>query len=283
MRPLRGQTTISWHGDSPEVCPICRGGAGQAGALEAVMVQGDGLRLFAEILATSRSRPSTSTFPIPGGKAAQETPQPAGAILRDAERVLAWRRVPFLDRRRGVFSDDPRTDRGGDPAGRPLEVAEQEAAHDMDYRTHFERRMRQHEEAVYRSLFRSDRRRCRRAVSEEASQGFTAKGAKSAKSSRKRRVATRPTPVSPGEGLLTRENGYLYLCTVSRRRRVGPLEVLIDRPMRVCGKRHSNNRRSAVMATIVHFEILLTILLRAKRFYETLFGWRIEGSAGNPS
>ena len=35
----------------------------------------------------------------------------------------------------------------------PFEVPEKPAEHDLDYRTHFERRMRRHEEAVYRSRF----------------------------------------------------------------------------------------------------------------------------------
>ena len=35
----------------------------------------------------------------------------------------------------------------------PFEVPEKPAAHDFDYRTHFERRMRRHHEPVYRSLF----------------------------------------------------------------------------------------------------------------------------------
>ena len=36
----------------------------------------------------------------------------------------------------------------------PLEVPEAPAEHDMAYRTHFERRMRQHDEPVYRAEFR---------------------------------------------------------------------------------------------------------------------------------
>jgi len=36
----------------------------------------------------------------------------------------------------------------------PCEVPEQEAADDMDYRTHFERRTRMHGEIVYRTVFR---------------------------------------------------------------------------------------------------------------------------------
>ncbi len=36
----------------------------------------------------------------------------------------------------------------------PLSVAEQPAEHDLDYRTHFERRMRFHALPVYRSEFR---------------------------------------------------------------------------------------------------------------------------------
>ena len=40
-----------------------------------------------------------------------------------------------------------------EPVG-PLPVAEQPAAHDLDYRTHFERRMRLHALPVYRSEFK---------------------------------------------------------------------------------------------------------------------------------
>lgn len=35
----------------------------------------------------------------------------------------------------------------------PQPVEEKPAEHDLDYRTHFERRMRKHEQAVYRSLY----------------------------------------------------------------------------------------------------------------------------------
>lgn len=35
----------------------------------------------------------------------------------------------------------------------PIEVKEKPAEHDLDYRTHFERRMRKHGESVYRSLY----------------------------------------------------------------------------------------------------------------------------------
>jgi tRNA (guanine-N7-)-methyltransferase len=36
----------------------------------------------------------------------------------------------------------------------PFDVEEKTPEHDLDYRTHFERRMRQHGESVYRSMFR---------------------------------------------------------------------------------------------------------------------------------
>jgi tRNA (guanine-N7-)-methyltransferase len=36
----------------------------------------------------------------------------------------------------------------------PLEVAQRPASHDLDFRTHFERRMRLHDEPVYRAEFR---------------------------------------------------------------------------------------------------------------------------------
>ena len=38
----------------------------------------------------------------------------------------------------------------------PMEVEERPAAHHLDYRTHFERRMRLHDEPVYRSLFQKN-------------------------------------------------------------------------------------------------------------------------------
>ena len=38
----------------------------------------------------------------------------------------------------------------------PFDVPEQTADHDLDYRTHFERRVRQHNEAVYRCEFRKE-------------------------------------------------------------------------------------------------------------------------------
>jgi uncharacterized protein len=36
------------------------------------------------------------------------------------------------------------------------------------------------------------------------------------------------------------------------------------------------------MATVVHFEIPADDLARAKKFYETLFGWKIEGFGDEP-
>jgi tRNA (guanine-N7-)-methyltransferase len=39
------------------------------------------------------------------------------------------------------------------PLAGPIEVPEKAAEHDLDFRTHFERRMRLHGEAVYRSEF----------------------------------------------------------------------------------------------------------------------------------
>ncbi len=42
------------------------------------------------------------------------------------------------------------------PLNGPFEVAERPAEHEFDYRTHFERRMRRHNETVYRSEFRKE-------------------------------------------------------------------------------------------------------------------------------
>ncbi len=44
--------------------------------------------------------------------------------------------------------------RGATQLEGPLTVDESPAEHDLDYRTHFERRMRLHDEPVYRSQYR---------------------------------------------------------------------------------------------------------------------------------
>ena len=78
-------------------------------------------------------------------------------FLRDVYRTLQPRRISsLLDGCSRVFREHAGTAPGVGPSeGGPLEVPEAVPEHDLDYRTHFERRTRQHGEAVFRADSRS--------------------------------------------------------------------------------------------------------------------------------
>ncbi len=120
------------------------------------MVVGDGLRVFAELLLPDSLQAVHVYFPDPWWKARHKRRRVLNeAFLRDVYRTLqpggtlhVWTDVQEYFRttldlidKLGLFAD-------------PLEVTESSADHDMDYRTHFERRTRQNGEPVYRSEFR---------------------------------------------------------------------------------------------------------------------------------
>lgn len=131
-------------------------GLERLGLANAVMVQGDGLRLFAEWLPDRSLEAVHVYFPDPWWKKRHRKRRVMReALVRDIERTLRpggtlhfWTDVEeyflstidLLKAETGLLG--------------PLEVAEAPAEDDLDYRTHFERRMRLHDEAVYRSEFR---------------------------------------------------------------------------------------------------------------------------------
>ncbi len=120
------------------------------------MVAGDGLRIFSELLLADSLQAVHVYFPDPWWKARHKrrrvlnepflrnvhrTLQPGGSLhfWTDVEEYFCTTLELLAEL--GLFEG-------------PLDVAESAAEHDMDYRTHFERRTRQNDDPVYRSEFR---------------------------------------------------------------------------------------------------------------------------------
>lgn len=121
----------------------------------AVMVSGDGLRLFREFLPDSSICAIHVYFPDPWWKKRHKKRRVMNpAFLADIQRTLVpggelhfWTDVQeYFIGTLALITDHTHLEG-------PFEVAAQEATHDLDYRTHFERRMRLHNLPVYRSRF----------------------------------------------------------------------------------------------------------------------------------
>lgn len=122
----------------------------------AKMISGDGLRVFREFLSDECVDAVHVYFPDPWWKdrhRKRRVMKPE--FLRDIQRVLVpggtlhfWTDVDEYFQTTLEMLASEVTLEG------PLEVAERPAEHDLDYRTHFERRMRLHDKPVYRSEFR---------------------------------------------------------------------------------------------------------------------------------
>ncbi|MDA1053011.1 MAG: tRNA (guanosine(46)-N7)-methyltransferase TrmB [Planctomycetota bacterium] len=120
------------------------------------MISGDGLRLFREFLTADSVDAVHVYFPDPwwkGRHRKRRVMRPE--FLRDIQRVLVpggslhfWTDVEeYFQTTLEMIATEVSLEG-------PLAVAERPAEHDLDYRTHFERRMRMHDEPVYRSEFR---------------------------------------------------------------------------------------------------------------------------------
>lgn len=120
-----------------------------------VMVSGDGLRIFREVLPAERVSAVHVYFPDPWWKKRHKKRRVVNpAFLVDVLRVLVpqgtlhlWTDVEeYFQTSLELIRDTPLVG--------PFEVVEPESTHDLDYRTHFERRTRKNGQPVYRAEFR---------------------------------------------------------------------------------------------------------------------------------
>jgi tRNA (guanine-N7-)-methyltransferase len=125
-------------------------------ATNAVIVAGDGLRLFHECLPSDSVAAVHVYFPDPWWKKRHRKRRVMNpAFIADIERVLVpGGALHFWTDVQEYFETTLELMRELSPLVGPLPVAEQSPQHDLDYRTHFERRMRLSGLPVFRSEFR---------------------------------------------------------------------------------------------------------------------------------
>ena len=121
----------------------------------AIILHGDGMKLFREILPDASLAAVHVYFPDPWWKKRHRKRRVLSAsFLEDVARVLmAQGRFHFWTDVKDYFDSTLKLILEQDGLQGPFEVLEQSAAHNLDYRTHFERRTRLHGAPVYRSEF----------------------------------------------------------------------------------------------------------------------------------
>jgi tRNA (guanine-N7-)-methyltransferase len=122
----------------------------------AVIVQGDAQPVFRELLPDNSVSAVHMYFPDPWWKKRHRKRRVMNeAFLQDVVRTLApGGRFHFWTDVEEYFQSGLKLVADHTPLGGPLVVAERVPEHDLDFRTHFERRMRLAELPVYRSEFR---------------------------------------------------------------------------------------------------------------------------------
>ena len=122
----------------------------------AVSVQGDGVRVFREVLPDSCAAAVHVYFPDPWWKMRHRKRRVMNEgfvdcirrVLQPGGELHFWSDVEeYYHATLKLIGRNPGFEG-------PYQVDERPAAHDWDYRTHFERRMRMHGAAVYRAEFR---------------------------------------------------------------------------------------------------------------------------------
>lgn len=121
----------------------------------AVIVEGDAMRVFRELLPGASLAAVHVYFPDPWWKKRHRKRRVINeAFLQDVVRTLVpGGRFHFWTDVEEYFETGVALVKEHTPLVGPLAVAERSAEHDLDYRTHFERRMRLAELPVYRSEF----------------------------------------------------------------------------------------------------------------------------------
>ena len=122
----------------------------------AQMLSGDGLKLFRELLPDACAIAVHVYFPDPWWKdrhRERRVMQPA--FIKDIERVLLPDGIFHFWTDVGQYFDETvELMKTHSTLDGPRVVQERPAEHDMDYRTHFERRMRLRDHEIFRSQFR---------------------------------------------------------------------------------------------------------------------------------
>ena len=135
---------------------LARARQASSGPTNAKMVHGDGLRVFAEFLPAGSVAAVHVYFPDPWWKARHRKRRVMNEpFLKDVQRVLvADGALHFWTDVEEYFQSTLELIAQSTSLTGPIDVAPRDPEHDLDYRTHFERRMRKHGEPVYRSEFR---------------------------------------------------------------------------------------------------------------------------------
>jgi tRNA (guanine-N7-)-methyltransferase len=121
----------------------------------ACAVHGDGLRIFRELLPNESLDAVHVYFPDPWWKARHKKRRVMNeAFIKDIHRTLKpGGKLHFWTDVQEYFETTLELMREKSLLEGPFKVTERPAEHDLDYRTHFERRMRLHAAPVYRSEF----------------------------------------------------------------------------------------------------------------------------------
>jgi len=127
----------------------------KSGAANARIVHGDALRIFRELLPDASLAAVHVYFPDPWWKKRHKKRRVMNeSFLKDVERTLAaGSRLHFWTDVEEYYLTTLELIAATTGLAGPFDVPERTAEHDLDYRTHFERRMRLHGEPVYRSEF----------------------------------------------------------------------------------------------------------------------------------